>query len=659
MGDRMTPEQTLLDKLAGVRKTANGWEARCPAHDDRRASLSVSVGDDGRALVTCHAGCTTSAVLRSIGLTVVDLFPRRNGASLNNGKPEKADRRRFGTLKEAARSYNFGEPDHTWTYHDPNGEPVGAVLRWNRGTGKEVRPLNRHADGSWQLGAMPTPRPLFNLQQVLVADQVFVVEGEKCADELNRLGYIATTSSGGAGAAKQTDWTPLAGKDIVILPDNDEPGERYANDVAMILNGLSPTPTVKIVRLPGLPQGGDIVDWIDAKGDAAFPESVVVELENLIDATPAGEGKSDRSRDQRWGVKDFVDEHPGIERPIIHGLLRAGETLNLIGSTKSRKSWLATDLAFAVASGRPWLGFETERGNVLLFDNELLRKNLAYRLRTVAEHRGDSLDACNERFHVVPLRGRNRDIHGIGEILDQFKPGDLSLVIVDAFYRTLPIGVDENSNSDMTGIYNAIDEFASKLGSAFVLVHHSTKGSQSQKAVTDVGAGAGSQSRAVDAHVILRAHEQDDCVVLDAVGRSWRPLGARCLRWEWPVWEPDDSLDPAQLKSDRPRRRVEAKADPPPEAKPTWGVESFVAEFVGESPEAGDLIVEVARERGLSKARAKELLKLAVAKNLIHQWKSAPNRPVQYATRPPPRARAKNGPAGVQKRRKKKGKCAT
>ena len=62
----MTPVETLLAKLPDAKRAGNSWSSRCPAHDDRRASLSVSEGDDGTALVKCHAGCDTSAVLADL-----------------------------------------------------------------------------------------------------------------------------------------------------------------------------------------------------------------------------------------------------------------------------------------------------------------------------------------------------------------------------------------------------------------------------------------------------------------------------------------------------------------------------------------------------------------------------------------------------------------
>src|SRR5262245_14529884 len=97
----MTPVETLLARLSGVRRTGNGWSACCPSHEDRRANLSVAEGDDGRALVNCHAGCTVQAIAGAVGMTVRDLMPERSGSTPNrNGKP-KSSVRTFPTADAA------------------------------------------------------------------------------------------------------------------------------------------------------------------------------------------------------------------------------------------------------------------------------------------------------------------------------------------------------------------------------------------------------------------------------------------------------------------------------------------------------------------------------------------------------------------------------
>ena len=99
------------------------------------------------------------------------------------------------------------------------------------------------------------------------AATVYVCEGEKTADAARSLGLVVVTSMNGALSPDKTDWMPLAGKIVVILPDHDEPGRKYAKAVAAILAKLSPAPVVKIVELPGLTDGDDLVEWIAAHGD--------------------------------------------------------------------------------------------------------------------------------------------------------------------------------------------------------------------------------------------------------------------------------------------------------------------------------------------------------------------------------------------------------
>jgi hypothetical protein len=282
----MQPIDLLTSKLHGAKKAGNGWVARCPAHDDRRASLSIGEGEDGRVLVHCHAGCDTSAVLAAVGLKMADLFPPKvDPTPARNGKLASSGRT-FATAMDAVAELEckHGKRSALWTYHDAQGETVGLVVRWDLSDGKkDVRPVARHADG-WRIKAMPDPRPLYRLPEVRNAPRVIVTEGEKCADAARSIGFVATTSAGGAEAAAKTDWRPLAGKEVWILPDNDAPGRKYANDVLGILAKLTPAPVVRVIELPGLSEGGDIVDWIDAHGGAAEPDTMRAEIEALAQA---------------------------------------------------------------------------------------------------------------------------------------------------------------------------------------------------------------------------------------------------------------------------------------------------------------------------------------------------------------------------------------
>src|SRR5215470_6028542 len=104
----MTPLETLLAKLPGAKKAGDGWSARCPAHDDRRASLSIAEGDDGKVLVNCHAGCETSAILAAVDMKLAELFPAKAGSTpTRKGKKKTTSGKTFPTAEDAVAELEF------------------------------------------------------------------------------------------------------------------------------------------------------------------------------------------------------------------------------------------------------------------------------------------------------------------------------------------------------------------------------------------------------------------------------------------------------------------------------------------------------------------------------------------------------------------------
>jgi hypothetical protein len=294
---------------------------------------------------------------------------------------------------------------------------------------------------------------------------------------------------------------------------------------------------------------------------------------------------------------------------------------------------LVIDLALAVASGRMWLeSFQTERGDVLILDNELHGETSAHRIPKVAATRGIPTDAFADRVFVLNLRGQLKDVFSLRPFFESIEPARYRVIILDAFYRFMPRDMDENDNGTMASLYNHLDLYADRLGCCFVLIHHTTKGNQSAKSVTDVGAGAGSQSRATDTHLVLRNHEERGAVVLDAAVRSWAPIDPLVLRWEFPLWVPAPELDPTQLKPERPKRRTSAGQDLPPEDQ----VRDFVLRFVREEPQARTVILRAATAGGLSGRQAQQLLRCAQDQGLIFHWGGGRFHPSKYATTPKP-----------------------
>lgn len=304
----------LRERGLAPRKAGRGWVCRCPSHEDRNPSLSIGIGDDGRVLVNCHAGCTLDAVCSALTLRPADLFaddlsrridyapkPPQRGDGDENARDIAPESNSVAVASVASKGNTFptardavaelerrhGPRTASWTYTNAVGDPVGVVVRWNTPAGKDVRPVSIRADRSgWCIEGMPTPRPLYRLPELLAAlsDRVFVVEGEKAADAAQSVGLMATTSPHGSNSASKADWTPMAGRDVVVLPDRDDAGERYAADVARLAMAAG-AKSVRVVRLAelwaGMPVKGDMADFVEHRGRDS--EQIRAEVEAQAD----------------------------------------------------------------------------------------------------------------------------------------------------------------------------------------------------------------------------------------------------------------------------------------------------------------------------------------------------------------------------------------
>lgn len=254
-------------------------------------------------------------------------------------------------------------------------------------------------------------------------------------------------------------------------------------------------------------------------------------------------------------LSELSTAHPKLRPVLIDGYLRLGETMNVIASPKVGKSWLVAGLAFAVANGREWMGARCSKGRVLLVDNELHPETLTDRLRRVADAMGETMGGLD----VLSLRGQGADIHQLAGRFERLRPGDYSLIVLDAFYRFLPQGTNENDNCQMMHVYNLLDHIARQTGAGVAVVHHSSKGNQTNKAQTDVGSGAGTISRAADTHLTIRPHEEPGYFVLEAVTRSFKSPPALSVYFKYPAWEV--SAIEASLAPERKSAQVDRDAE--------------------------------------------------------------------------------------------------
>jgi putative DNA primase/helicase len=496
----------VLERFPDAKKSGNGWMACCPAHDDKSPSLSINEGDDGRVLLNCFGEkCSVDAICESIGLKPADLFSKTPLASMST-KPHRSqekrgnrrrsepetDRKVFDTSAEAVRyieDMKGREADHSWTYHDASGEPVGIVLRWNRSNGKkDYLPVSRYPDG-WQTCGMPDPRPLYCLPELLGASRVFVCEGEKSADAARSIGLVATTSANGSQSPGKTDWTPLAGKEVAILADNDKSGRKYREAVTAKLLNLDPPAVVKAVELPGLPDKGDIFDWVEMRGDAVEPEELRKMVEGMADlAEFSTQPKSRRSSSKNGHseavftrLSDVVEEEVAWLWP---GRIPLGKITLMAGDPGLGKSFVTIDMAARVSTGMPWPDcpdVSQPMGTIVMFNCEDgLADTVVPRLK----------QAGGDLSRVIAIEGvqwtddegmehqrgfsLDRDLPELIEVLKS-NP-DTRLVVIDPISAYCG-GTDSHKNSDVRGLLAPLAQMASQYRVAVVMVTHHSKGS--------------------------------------------------------------------------------------------------------------------------------------------------------------------------------------
>jgi len=244
----------ILPLLKGVKRSGAGWMAICPAHEDRKASLSINKGDDGRILMHCHAGCSNDAIVDKMGLSLRDLMPTSgNGNPADNGK----------SIIVA-----------TYDYRDEQGKLLYQICRMQPKTFRQRKPRQ---DGGWEWSTKGVRKLPYHLPELQVADPrdiVYITEGEKDVENLVKLGFVATCNSGGAGKWRPEFNEYLRGRRVVVLPDKDTPGRKHAQQIASNLQGIAAE--IKVVELPGT--GKDVSDWLDACGTAE-------ELQRIVEAT--------------------------------------------------------------------------------------------------------------------------------------------------------------------------------------------------------------------------------------------------------------------------------------------------------------------------------------------------------------------------------------
>ncbi len=533
---------------------------------------------------------------------------------------------------------------------------------------KEYRELTLH-EGRWLPKGPDKPYPLYGVDTLPATGLVYVVEGEKCVDAARGIG-LPTVTSGSSTSASSADWQPLAGRDVVILPDFDKPGLEYAQAVSEALQALDPPAKVKILHLPDLPARGDVVEFIAAR-DSRTSEEILAEVEGLADAvalednTP-GIASGDVLNALLASINDGRPAIPRVLTPIEvineAGGLVAGEYLAIMGAPGVGKTMFTDRLVvdMLAANGNATaviVSLETDpivRMARLLSSVTVQFSESTHALIGGVPHRpmidGELRAAGKEAARAAARRladitPRLRYITDTADaeiIAGHIKTMQPTIAVVD--HVGLLLATTDNATASTDVALAHIQAALRESRAIGVLICEVNKGGLASDQA-GLGAIRGSARLASLAGMVMSIGFADDGA-----------LGDECDR--------DPALELAVLKARHghsgitqdavlfggyglvftiggsvQRRKARARggnnAARRAEPKPTWTTEHFVREVASTQPQSTSWHVVKASLLGLSERKARALLQQAVDDRLLYRWVPRnKNKPTLYGTKP-------------------------
>jgi hypothetical protein len=354
-------------------------------------------------------------------------------------------------------------------YYGPDGDLIFQVERYHPKTFRQRRPDGK---GGWLYNLQGVTQVPYNLVGLIQNPDapVYVVEGEKAAEALISVGQVATTNAGGSANWKPDLNKHFEGRRVIVLPDNDDAGQKHADVVVSQLYGVAAA--IKRVDLPGLEEKGDVFDWL-ARGNT------IDDLHRIIKDTPVISDEPPEAKPKSRALQT-LDMNQLINMPpvdwLVDGMITAHGFSVIYGAPGIGKSFLSIDLSLTIAYGDQWHGRATKRGGVLYIAGEGVG-GMGNRVKAWMHHNGK--EEITD-FHVVPQTVKMLEAEGVEAVIETIDSFDVEfrLIVIDTLARTLAAtGNDENSATDTGLLIEQCNEIQRRCGVAVLAVAHSGKDS--------------------------------------------------------------------------------------------------------------------------------------------------------------------------------------
>ena len=435
----------------------NERQALCPFHNDTKPSFSFN-SQTGQYY--CH-GCDKKG-------DIFHFYAKLNGMDT---------RRDFGKVLKGIAN-DFGIPWNQvkrrvvtqYVYTDTNGKPLH---RTNRTEPKDFY-QQRYDNGKWVSGLKGIEPVLYRLPEIASADEVLIVEGEKDADNLVNLGFVATTCPMGAKKWRDSFNQYLEGKKVILIPDNDNEGREHMAKVGASLNGK--TANLKLVELPGLPSKGDVSDFIESfKSPEEAAERLAIMIEQAESYHPP---KKYSIEDAILTTTQFCELKIPERKCYLSPWLRESSLTLASGWRGVGKSFFAKGIADAVSRGEPFGPWENQVSVPCLFlDGEMAIQDMmerSFHLNLNADRQNPLYIYCDALANQYGLpRAHLNNESWRTKMKSILIARKIKLWIVDNL-ASLASGLDENAKKD----WDPINQWLLELrfaGISTIMLHHTNK----------------------------------------------------------------------------------------------------------------------------------------------------------------------------------------